>query len=129
MRLPILSRLKGSKKQEEKPSPVSTPDSGSDAEREGDGYDDSPVQYLTWRTLILGVLASMGGFIFGYSTGQISGFMPMKDFSMRFGELNEDTGTYAFSNVRSGLIVGLVSCFHPFIESVANIPQSSPLEP
>lgn len=32
-------------------------------------YDDSKVPYLTWRSLILGVLASMGGFIFGYSTG------------------------------------------------------------
>jgi SP family sugar:H+ symporter-like MFS transporter len=32
-------------------------------------YDDSKVPYLTWRSFILGVLASMGGFIFGYSTG------------------------------------------------------------
>ena len=32
----------------------------------------------------------------------------MKDFLQRFGERQAD-GTYAFSNVRSGLIVGLVS--------------------
>lgn len=32
-------------------------------------YDDSKVPYLTWRSFTLGVLASMGGFIFGYSTG------------------------------------------------------------
>ena len=32
----------------------------------------------------------------------------MKDFLQRFGERQPD-GTYAFSNVRSGLIVGLVS--------------------
>jgi SP family sugar:H+ symporter-like MFS transporter len=32
--------------------------------------DDSPVQYLTWRSFILGLCVSMGGFIFGYSTGK-----------------------------------------------------------
>ena len=32
----------------------------------------------------------------------------MKDFKQRFGEKQADE-TYAFSNVRSGLIVGLVS--------------------
>lgn len=31
--------------------------------------DDSPVKYLTWRSFILGLCVSMGGFIFGYSTG------------------------------------------------------------
>lgn len=32
--------------------------------------DDSPVKYLTWRSFILGLCVSMGGFIFGYSTGK-----------------------------------------------------------
>lgn len=32
----------------------------------------------------------------------------MKDFKMRFAEYNPATGEYAFSNVRNGLIVGLV---------------------
>ncbi|KAH8691457.1 putative MFS monosaccharide transporter [Talaromyces proteolyticus] len=49
----------------------------------------------------------MGGFIFGYSTGQISGFETMNDFKMRFAQHN-DAGYY-FTNVRSGLIVGLMS--------------------
>ena len=39
--------------------------------------------------------------------GQISGFLAMKDFLQRFGQRQSD-GSYAFSNVRSGLIVGLV---------------------
>jgi SP family sugar:H+ symporter-like MFS transporter len=40
--------------------------------------------------------------------GQISGFTTMHDFKVRFAERQPD-GTYAFSNVRNGLIVGLVS--------------------
>ena len=45
---------------------------------------------------------------FGYDTGQISGFLAMPDFLRRFGQ-RHDNGTYYFSNVRSGLIVGLLS--------------------
>ncbi len=31
--------------------------------------DDSPVKFLSMRSLAMGVLVSMGGFIFGYDTG------------------------------------------------------------
>lgn len=88
------------------------------------GYDVSPTPLLTWRMFILGVLASMGGLIFGvlfskhstieamsnseqYDTGQISGFLNMEDFLHRFGQL-DSSGNFYFSNTRSGLIVGLV---------------------
>ncbi|KAJ5666792.1 Low-affinity glucose transporter HXT1 [Penicillium macrosclerotiorum] len=81
----------------------------STVEKDEGIIDDSPVKYLTWRSFILGLCVSMGGFIFGYSTGQISGFTTMEDFKMRFAEYNESTGEYAFSNVRNGLIVGLLS--------------------
>ncbi|KAI3156190.1 hypothetical protein DTO046C5_7980 [Penicillium roqueforti] len=79
------------------------------AEKDNLTLDDSPVKYLTWRSFILGLCVSMGGFIFGYSTGQISGFTTMIDFKQRFAEYNAATGEYAFSNVRNGLIVGLLS--------------------
>ncbi|KAK5806164.1 hypothetical protein VI817_000422 [Penicillium citrinum] len=78
------------------------------AEKDEGIIDDSPVKYLTWRSFILGLCVSMGGFIFGYSTGQISGFTSMSDFKQRFGEENSQ-GEYVFSNVRNGLIVGLLS--------------------
>lgn len=68
---------------------------------------DTPVPLLTWRSFIMGVFVSMGGFLFGYDTGQISGFLEMPNFLERYGELQAD-GTYYFSNVRSGLIVALV---------------------
>ena len=72
-------------------------------------YDNSPVPVLTIHSFIMGVFVSMGGFIFGYDTGQISGFLGMRDFQERFGQRNHDGSGYHFSNVRSGLIVALVS--------------------
>lgn len=92
-------------------SPSSVPTSGTVSLAEKNAqYDDSKVPYLTWRSFIMGIVASMGGFIFGYSTGQISGFETMSDFEMRFAQ--HDASGYYFSNVRSGLIVGLVSEVH-----------------
>lgn len=40
-----------------------------DREKEASVYDDSPVKFLSMRSLAMGVLVSMGGFIFGYDTG------------------------------------------------------------
>ncbi|KAI1776817.1 general substrate transporter [Hypoxylon cercidicola] len=70
--------------------------------------DYSPLPRVTLRSASMGALVSMGGLIFGYDTGQISGFLEMPDFLRRFGELQPD-GSYGFSNVRTGLIVGLLS--------------------
>lgn len=81
----------------------------TDGHEKGPGNEvDTPIPLLTWRSFIMGILVSMGGFLFGYDTGQISGFLEMDNFLERYGELQSD-GTYHFSNVRSGLIVALVS--------------------
>ncbi|EAU36801.1 hypothetical protein ATEG_03527 [Aspergillus terreus NIH2624] len=74
----------------------------------GETVVDTPIPLLTWRSFVMGIFVSMGGFCFGYDTGQISGFLEMKDFLQRYGELNSE-GTYYFSNARSGLIVALLS--------------------
>ncbi|KAL5495866.1 hypothetical protein ACEPAI_1330 [Sanghuangporus weigelae] len=58
-------------------------------------------------SVVLALLASMGGFIFGYDTGQISDILLMDDFKQRFAEC--DRGSCTFSDVRSGLIVALLS--------------------
>ncbi|KAL6239226.1 hypothetical protein BDW75DRAFT_227366 [Aspergillus navahoensis] len=109
------------KAEQQEHSQATTPSrSDSIAEKDNGIIDDSPVKYLTWRSFILGVVVSMGGFIFGYSTGQISGFTTMADFKMRFAE-RQANGEYVFSNVRNGLIVGLL-CIGTMIGALVAAP-------
>lgn len=71
----ILSKFKqpaGQAEHTENSSPSTPSGSASLKEKNGEQYDDSPVAYLTWRSFILGLIASMGGFIFGYSTGMFA---------------------------------------------------------
>lgn len=75
--------------------------------RRSSSLDESRVPWVTWRSLVLGAFVSIGGVIFGYDTGQISGFLEMRNFKRQFGQIKN--GAYTFSNVRSGLIVSLVS--------------------
>ncbi|KIK54365.1 hypothetical protein GYMLUDRAFT_48737 [Collybiopsis luxurians FD-317 M1] len=66
-------------------------------------------------SVALALLASMGGFIFGYDTGQISDILLMPDFLLRFADctsgatLDNATKACSFTDVRSGLIVSLLS--------------------
>ncbi|KAL2207026.1 general substrate transporter [Sarocladium strictum] len=66
-------------------------------------------QRITVAACFLGLVASVGGFMFGYVSGQISGFFLMEDYLERFGELNTTTGERSFSAARQGTIVGLLS--------------------
>lgn len=75
--------------------------------RRSSSFDEGRVPWVTWRSLTLGAFVSIGGIIFGYDTGQISGFLEMKNYKQRYGQLRD--GEYTFSNVRSGLIVSMVS--------------------
>ncbi|KAA8650661.1 hypothetical protein EYZ11_003436 [Aspergillus tanneri] len=116
----MMDRLKpqtASQANSEAPTPART---DSTIEKDNITIDDTPVQYLTWRSFILGIVVSMGGFIFGYSTGQIAGFTTMDDFKSRFAE-RQLNGTYKFSNVRNGLIVGLL-CIGTMIGALVAAP-------
>jgi SP family sugar:H+ symporter-like MFS transporter len=61
--------------------------------------------------IMLAMIASMGGFIFGFDTGQISDILLMDDFLVRFAQCGVpgDVSTCQFSRVREGLIVALLS--------------------
>ncbi|QLL33146.1 hypothetical protein HG536_0E00560 [Torulaspora globosa] len=55
---------------------------------------------------ILCLMIAFGGFIFGWDTGTISGFVNLPDFVRRFGSRHSD-GTYYLSKVRMGLMVSI----------------------
>ncbi|EGA73935.1 Gal2p [Saccharomyces cerevisiae AWRI796] len=61
-------------------------------------------EYVTVSLLCLCV--AFGGFMFGWDTGTISGFVVQTDFLRRFGMKHKD-GTHYLSNVRTGLIVAI----------------------
>lgn len=86
-----------------------TPESATPAETPArtvsptrDGPEIEPTGRVPAVAVILGAVASIGGFMFGYESGQISGFLQMSDFLERFGENGE------FSAIRQGTIVGLL---------------------
>lgn len=53
-------------------------------------------------------MTSIGGFLFGYDTGQISGMLLFTDFIDRFGQTKPD-GTKEFDSIIESLIVSLIS--------------------
>ncbi|KAK5122097.1 hypothetical protein LTR85_004343 [Meristemomyces frigidus] len=64
-------------------------------------------QKITFLAIYLGLVASIGGFMFGYVSGQISGFFQMDDYARRFGQAQPD-GTFTFDAVRQGTITALL---------------------
>lgn len=59
--------------------------------------------YLTVSIICL--CMAFGGFMSGWDTGTISGFVNQTDFLRRFGNYSHSKNTYYMSNVRTGLMV------------------------
>lgn len=60
------------------------------------------------EAIILGGLTSIGGFLFGYDTGLISGIQLFKDFIQRFGQ-KQGNGDVEFTPIILSLVVSLLS--------------------
>ncbi|KAF1941424.1 monosaccharide transporter-like protein [Clathrospora elynae] len=60
------------------------------------------------EAIVLGIMTSIGGFLFGYDTGQISSTLLFPDFINRFGQTQPD-GSIAFDATIKSLIVSLMS--------------------
>ena len=49
------------------------------------------------EALLLGITTSIGGFLFGYDTGQISGLLIFSDFRNRFAQIEQADGPKKWS--------------------------------
>ncbi|KAI0403322.1 general substrate transporter [Xylaria palmicola] len=58
---------------------------------------------VTFIACFMGMVASIGGFMFGYVSGQISGYFNMPNYAQRFGDPDG-----SFSAAKQGTIVGLL---------------------
>ncbi|EAZ63875.1 hexose transporter [Scheffersomyces stipitis CBS 6054] len=101
------------------PSGVQTPSNASFLEKDEDKIEEVPQNHdatlvaleskgISEYLLIcfFCLLVAFGGFVFGFDTGTISGFVNMSDFLERFGQTRAD-GTHYLSNVRVGLLVSI----------------------
>ena len=73
------------------------------------GFVDTPVPLLTFRSVVMGAFLSIGGLLFGYDMGQISGFQEMSNYLARYGDEYSPKDGWSLSTVRAGVIVGLLS--------------------
>jgi SP family sugar:H+ symporter-like MFS transporter len=70
-------------------------------------------QKVTFIAVFLGLVASIGGFMFGYTSGQISGYFQMADYQRRFGEYTDNPPVgnptnFTFNATRQGTIVSML---------------------
>ncbi|KAI7787287.1 mfs monosaccharide [Diaporthe eres] len=90
-------------------SGASTPPNGHEKETAASDYAGNypPVKVLNFRVIVMGLLVSLGGFIFGWEGGSISGYTQMANFREHFGDTQKN-GVLSLGNVRQGLMVAML---------------------
>ncbi|KAJ0125232.1 hypothetical protein N8I77_006212 [Diaporthe amygdali] len=91
-------------------SGASTPPNGHNEKETGvNDYAGNypPVKVLNLRVTVMGLLVSLGGFIFGWEGGSISGYTQMANFREHFGDTQKN-GVLSLGNVRQGLMVAML---------------------
>ncbi|SMN20407.1 similar to Saccharomyces cerevisiae YHR092C HXT4 High-affinity glucose transporter of the major facilitator superfamily [Maudiozyma saulgeensis] len=94
-------------------SVINAPSIKEDTNSDLGKFDQEEVQELPKKpasayvsVAVICLMVAFGGFIFGWDTGTISGFVAQTDFKRRFGQLNSDGEPY-LSKVRTGLMVSI----------------------
>lgn len=106
--LPVSSNNSETNSSDSLDVPLSVPQSKHPEAKENTDPKNS-LGLLTKHKLVtfLCLLVAFGGFVFGWDTGTISGFVQMSSFRETFGEHVSSTNTYEFSNTRVGLIISI----------------------
>lgn len=101
-------------------SGLSTPPNGNEKAAGEYNGDYGKPKVFNFRVIIMGLLVSLGGFIFGWEGGSISGYTQMANFKQRFGDV-EDSGSLKLGNVRQGLLTGML-CVGCLIGALVSAP-------
>ena len=62
-----------------------------------------------FESILLGIITNIGGFLFGYDTGQISGILIFRDFKQRFSQFPDAEASQQWNANYKGLLVSLMS--------------------
>ncbi|KAK7747862.1 hexose transporter hxt5 [Cytospora paraplurivora] len=111
-------------------SSAEAPASGTSTPPHGHNEKDAPYadgdwpkpKVMNFRVIIMGLLVSLGGFIFGWEGGAISGYTQMNNFKDRFGDKIEN-GEKSLGNIRQGLMTGML-CAGCLVGSLISGPLS-----
>lgn len=79
-------------------------------EENANHLEKKPILLLIKKHYFVGLLCLMvafGGFVFGWDTGTISGFIEMQNFKQNFAQYDTETNSFRFSNSRIGLIISI----------------------
>ncbi|UZJ55342.1 hypothetical protein CBS101457_004662 [Exobasidium rhododendri] len=88
-----------------------------------DDDEGSALSQVTLHSLLLALGICIGGFLFGYDIGVISGCLIMEPFERTFGQFDTETMTYILSPDTSSLITATLS-IGTFVGALAQAPIS-----